>query len=223
VNKNIFRGAMLLASACVLSAAVAAQEPQQQQQQQRQPARVRGGGLDNLSLPSTRARAASASIAVDAWQTFAPEGAGFSVSLPGLPEEATEAARASGQLAPQFRHYRLIAGGSLYDLGRTSQLPEQLFSQPGFLDKFFAGTAQYLNAALAQKNRQVRFKLVSEQPISLDGYEGREYEFDAEGYRAVVRLFVIERALFTLSVVGPKSELRPESVNRFLNSFAPVE
>jgi hypothetical protein len=225
VNKHIFRGAMLLASACVLSAAVAAQEPppQQQRQQQRQPARARGGGLDNLSLPSTRARAASASTNTDVWQTFAPEGAGFSVSLPGLPEEATQAARASGQLAPQFRHYRLIAGGSLYDLGRTAQLPEHLFSQPGFLDKFFARTAQYLDAALAQKSRQIKFKLVSEEPISLDGYEGREYEFDAEGHRAVVRLFLIERALFTISVIGPKSELVPENVSRFLNSFAPVE
>ena len=224
MNKNIFRGAMLLASACVLSAVVAAQEPQsQQRKQQRQPARARGGGLDNLSLPSTRARAASASTSADAWQTFAPEGAGFSVSLPGLPEEATQAARASGQLAPQFRHYRLIAGGCLYDLGRTAQLPEHLFSQPGFLDKFFAMSAQYLSIALAQKNQQIRFKLVSEQPISLDGYEGREYEFDAEGHRAVVRLFVIERALFSLSAIGSKSELMPENVNRFLNSFAPIE
>jgi hypothetical protein len=108
-------------------------------------------------------------------------------------------------------------------LGRTAQLPEHLFSQPGFLDKFFAASAQYLSAALAQKNRQIRFKLVSEQPISLDGYEGREYEFDAEGYRAVVRLFLIERALFTVSIIGSKSELVPENVNRFLNSFTPIE
>lgn len=212
MNRKIFRGAMLLASVCVLSAVAAAQ--------QSQPARARRGGLDNLSLPSTTARAASASTGVSAWQTFAPEGAGFSVSLPGMPEETTRAGRESGQLAAQFRNYRLVAGGLEYDLGRIGQLPEQLFAQPGFADKFFAHASQNIVAALARKNQQVKFKLVSEQAVSYDGYEGREYEFAAEGQRVVARLFLVERSIFALSVLGPNSEMTPENVKRFLDSFA---
>jgi hypothetical protein len=214
VNKKIFRGMMLLASACVLSAVATAQQS---------PARARRGGLDNLSLPSTTARVASASTGAGAWQTFAPDGAGFSVSLPGLPEELTRAGRASGQLAAQLRSYRLVAGGMRYEIGRTGQMPAQFVSQPGYAEKFFAGATQGLTAALAQQNQQLRFKLVSEQTILLDGYEGREYEFAAEGHRAIARLFLVERSIFGFSVTGPKSEMTPENVNQFLNSFALVQ
>jgi hypothetical protein len=203
---------MLLAAMCLLSAAAAAQ--------QSRPAKARRGGLDSLSLPSTTARVASASNGTSAWQTFAPEGAGFSVSLPGLAEETTRAGRESGQLSTQFRNYRLTAGGLEYDLGRMGQLPEQLFSQPGFVDKLFAQASQNMTTALARKNQQIKFKLVSEQTISFDGYEGREYEFDAEGHRAVARLFLVERSIYAFSVLGPKSEMTPENVNRFLDSFA---
>jgi hypothetical protein len=205
---------MLLVSVCVLSAATAAQQPQQ-------PARARRGGLDNLSLPSTTARAASASSGAVVWQTFAPEGAGFSVSLPGRPEQPTaRAGRESGGSAAQVRNYRLASGGLKYEIGRTGQLPEQLLSQPDYIEKFFAGASRGMTAALAQQNQQSKFKLVSEEVISLDGYEGREYQFDAEGQRAVARLFLVERSIFGLSVIGPKSEMTPEHVERFLNSFA---
>ena len=213
MNQKILRGMMLLASVCALSAASSAQ--------QQQPAKARRGGLDNLSLPSTTARVASASTGASAWQTFAPEGAGFSVSLPGLPEERARAAgRAGGQSAAQFRNYQLTAGDLKYEIGRTGQLPEQFLSQPDYMERFFAGASQGIAAALAQENQQIRYKLVSEQTISLDGYEGREYEFAAEGHRAVARLLLVERSVYGLSVIGPKSEMTPEHVERFLNSFA---
>lgn len=215
MDRKIFGGMMLLVSACVVSACVlsaAAQQPQ--------PAKARRGGLDSLSLPSTTARAASASNGASPWQTFAPQGAGFSVSLPGLPEESAHAGRESGQPGAQVSNYRLIAGGLEYDLGRMGQLPEQILSQPGFTDTFFAHSAQSIVAALARKNPQIKFKLVSEQPVSYDGYEGREYEFAAAEHRVVARVFLIERFVFALSVLGAKSEMTPGNVNRFLDSFA---
>jgi hypothetical protein len=205
----MFSGMMLLVSACILSVAAAQQQPQ--------PAKARRGGLDGLSLPSTTARAASASNGANPWQTFAPQGADFSVSLPGQPEEVTLVGREGGQPG---RNYRLTAGGLEYDLGHMGKLPEQLFAQPGFTDKFFAHSAQSIAAALARKYQQIKYKLVSEQPVSYDGYEGREYEFAAAGQRVVARLFLVEGSLFALSVLGAESEMTPENVNRFLDSFA---
>jgi hypothetical protein len=204
---------LLLASVCVLSAAAA---------QGQSPARARrggGGGLDNLSLPSTTARVASASTGASAWQTFAPEGAGFSVSLPGMPDEP---ARAGGQTAAaaQFRNYRLAAGGLKFEIGRTGQLPEQLVSRADYVEKFFAGAAEGITAALSRENQQLKFKLVSEEAVSLDGYEGREFEFAAAGHRAVARLFLVERSIYGLSIIGANSEMTAENVNRFLDSFA---
>jgi hypothetical protein len=208
VNKKILRGLVLAASACALSVVASGQ----------QPAKARRGGLDNLSLPSTSARV-SAATADSSWQTFAPEGAGFSISLPGLPEEPTRSGRESGQLAAQFRSYRLAAGGLKYEVARTPPLPEQLVSQSGFADKFFATSAQNLTRSLTAENPNIKFRLVSEQAISLDGYEGRELEFAAEGHRALARVFLVERSIYALGVLGAKSEMTPDKVGRFLNSL----
>ncbi|HYO99574.1 MAG TPA: hypothetical protein VER76_05250 [Pyrinomonadaceae bacterium] len=210
MNQKTFRAAALVVSVCALSLAAAAQQPQ---------ARTRRGGLDNLSLPSTAARAAAHSTGAGAaaWMTFAPEGAGFSISLPGMPEE-TQPVR--GGMAAQFHSYRLAAGGLKYELGRMGQMPEQLVSQPYYVEKFFEGARQGITAALLAANQQIKFRLVSEHAISLDGYEGREYEFAAEGHRAVARLFLVERSIYAISVLGAKSDMTPDKANKFLESFA---
>jgi hypothetical protein len=210
VSKKIFRGFVLAVSVCALAGAASAQ----------QPTKTRRGGLDNLSLPSTSARVSAASSEGAAWQTFAPEGAGFSISLPGLPEQSTQAGRASGQLAGQFRSYRLATGGLKYEVVRTPPLPAQLVSQSGFTDKFFAASATGLTHSLLAENPKIKFRLVAEQAISLDGYEGREFEFAAEGHRAVARVFLIERSIFGLGVLGAKNEMTPDKVSRFLDSLA---
>jgi hypothetical protein len=206
------RGLVLVVSVCSLVVAVASAQ---------QPSKPRRGGLDNLSLPSTSARVSAASAATGAaWLTFAPEGAGFSISLPGLPEETTLGGRERGQLAGQFRSYRLTAGGLKYEVARTPPLPEQLVSQPGFADKFFASATENMTRSLLAENPNIKFQLVSEQSISLDGYEGREYEFAAAGHRAVARVFLIEGSVFGLGVLGAKNDMTPDKVNKFLDSLA---
>jgi hypothetical protein len=210
VNKKIFRGLVLAVSMCAWACTATGQ----------QPSRPRRGGLDNLSLPSTSARVSAATTASGSWQTFAPEGAGFSVSLPGLPEELTQGGRERGQLAAQFRSYRLSAGGLKYEVARTPPLPEQFMSQPGFADKFFTGATEGLTRALLAENPNIKFRLVSEHAISLDGYEGRELEFAAEGHRAVARVFLVERSIYGLGVLGAKNEMTPDNVSRFLDSLA---
>lgn len=212
MNKKIFRALALAVSVCSLAFVALGQ----------QPTKPRRGGLDNLSLPSTSARvsAASTTAGAGAWLTFAPEGAGFSVSLPGMPDEGALAGRQSGQVPGQFRSYRLADGGLKYELVRTPPLPAQLVSQPGFADKFFASATQNFTRALQAENPSLRFQLVDEQTISLDGYEGRELEFAAAGHRAVARVFLIEGSLYALGVLGTKSDMTPDKVNRFLTSLA---
>ncbi|HEV2914773.1 MAG TPA: hypothetical protein VGX92_15960 [Pyrinomonadaceae bacterium] len=77
MNKKTFSTVVLLTCLFVMSSAALGQ----QQRRAR-----RSGGLDNLSLPSTGAAIASSA----SWQEFAPEGAGFSVMMPGLPEEMSK-------------------------------------------------------------------------------------------------------------------------------------
>jgi len=211
MKQKVVRGLILSACVCAAAVAVAGQQPAR--------APRRGGGLDSLSLSSTAERAAAASAGAQ-WQTFAPEGVGFSVSLPGVPEEPTQARREQGRLSGQIRTYRLTVGGLKYEVMRTGGLPEQLMSQPDFAEKFFVSMTPGLSAALQVEHPQLDFRLISQQPVSLAGYEGREYEFAAAGHRAVVRLFLIERAIYGLSVLGGKSEMTPDKVNRFFDSFA---
>lgn len=210
MNKKIFRALALAVLVCALAVAASGQ----------QAAKTRRGSLDNLSLPSTSARVAAASTDGAAWLTFAPEGAGFSVSLPGLPEEPTQGARGRGQATAQFRSYRLSVAGLKYEVARTPPFPEQFVTQPGFADKFFAGAAEGLTRSLLAENPNIKFQLVSEQAVSLDGYEGREYEFAAEGHRAVARVFLVERSIYGLGVLGAKSEMTPDKVGKFLDSLA---
>lgn len=213
MKKKIFRGATLALCMCALAVAALGQ----------QPSRGRRGGLDNLSLPSTSARVTAASTAGAAWLTFAPEGAGFSISLPGLPEEPARTGREQGHAGAQLRTYRLAAGGLKYEVARTPPLPAQLVSQPGFTDKFFASAGEGMSRSLLSENPNIKFRLVSEQAISLDGYEGREYEFAAEGHRAVARIFLVEHSIYALGVLGAKSDMMPDRVGRFLDSLALIQ
>jgi len=221
VNKKIFRSLTLAVSVCALSFVVVGQ---QQQRQQQQPARVRrsggGGSLDNLSLPSTTTHVSAATASAGVWQMFAPEGAGFSVLLPGTPEESTRAGREQGTVNALFRGYRLAAGGVKYELTRTPPLPEQLTAHPDFQNKFFEELKGGMTEALQALNPRAKFRLAAHQAISLGGFEGREYEYAAAGHRAAVRVFLVNNSIYALTVLGPKSELSPETINRFLNSFA---
>lgn len=92
---------------------------------------------------------------------FAPEGAGFSVALPGMPDETTHAGREQGQSSGQFRVYELAGGGLKYEITRTGALPAQLLSQPNVVESMFAGAAQGLAVALEAQYPQIKFRRVS--------------------------------------------------------------
>ncbi|HYY41418.1 MAG TPA: hypothetical protein VE775_01725, partial [Pyrinomonadaceae bacterium] len=179
MNYKPLRALLAVVSLCALTHAVHAQQR---------------GGLDSLSLIQPGGAGADA-----AWQLFAPEGAGFSLLVPGTPEEMTRRGREAGTLAPQFRSYHLTAADGLkYEFGRTGQLPAQVTGQPGFNDKFWATNAQGLMLALQSENRAAKFELVAERKVSVAGYEGREYEFAAPGLRSLARVYLINRAIFAL-------------------------
>ena len=118
---NIFARACGLAACVVFASAAAAGQ---------QPGRARRGGLDNLALAPAPERDAAGS---SAWQTFAPEGVGFSVELPGVPADETGTGRDAGRLNPSVRDYRLKADGVEYQIARTGQLPKAVYESEGFV------------------------------------------------------------------------------------------
>ena len=207
MKRKFSRAALLVVSLCALSLTAFAQQP------------PRRGGLDSMSLITNAGTPAAADSA--GWQLFAPEGAGFSVNVPGTPTEVTKRGREAGTLAPQFRNYQLAAADGLkYEFGRTGQLPAQ-FAGTDFETKFFAQNTEVLTTVLQHENPQAHFKLVAERAVSVAGYAGREYEFAGTGVRSLARVYLIDRAIFALAISGRESALTNEKASRFFDSFSP--
>jgi hypothetical protein len=208
MKRKLLRAALVVVSLGALSLTVCAQ-----QQRQR-------GSLDNMSLLAHGSVGAPDSAG---WQTFAPEGAGFSILVPGTPEEEMKKGHESGILAPQFRCYKLtVADGVKYEFGRTGQFPAQLVGAE-FQAQFFGHNAEMLTTLLQRENPQAHFKLLEERHVSVAGYDGHEYEFAGTGLRTLVRVCLIDRAIFMLSISGPEAALTNDKASKFFDSFTPMQ
>jgi hypothetical protein len=197
-----------LACAC---AAVAAQQSQ---------TRARRGGLDNLSLSS---RGASSAATTVGWQTFAPEGAGFAVSMPGVPEEPTAAGRRAGAIPQQFRSYRLQDGGLDYEIARTPPLPPELFAKEDAEGEFYATLPQFLAQGAKAGMPQLNLEMTGERAVESGRRAGREYEFSSRSHRSQVRVFLVERAMLFVALTGPKSAFSEAKMRAYLDSFTPTQ
>lgn len=202
---NIFARACGLAACVVFAAAATGQ----------QPARARRGGLDNLSLAPAPERDAAGS----AWQTFAPEGAGFSVELPGVPADEAGDGRDAGRLNPSVRDYKLSADGVEYQIARTGQLPQAVYESEGFVEKFFDSLSESLTASAAREWPQMKLKPTAARAVSLGGHDGREFELASAGYRSRVRVFLVDRAMFIVAMTGAREAFTDEKIERYFGSL----
>jgi hypothetical protein len=172
----------------------------------------RSGGLDNLSLPSTGASLMSAS-----WQQVAPQGAGFSVMMPGFPEEMSND-EVKAPNAPGLRQYHVKADGIEYTVAVLLNLPTVITDEPGFAAQYFKmlPTGMMKSAEYAKKN----YVLASQRAVSINGYPGRHYKFDSTDYTCLMRVYIIERSVYIMAVESPKSVVSDANVEKFLSSFA---
>ena len=204
MNKKAFSTIVLLMCLSLMSSAALGQ---QQQRRTR-----RSGGLDNLSLPST-----GASIASSSWREFAPEGVGFSVMMPGLPEEMSKN-MTPGPRSIEMREYRLRADASEYLIGVALNFPAELMQQPGFADRYF----QMLPTAMIKsaENASKHYSLVSQRAVSLQDYAGRQFKFDSPDYTCTMRVFLTDRSVYVISVESLKAAPPAEGVEKFFSSFS---
>ncbi|HEX8143615.1 MAG TPA: hypothetical protein VF553_13525 [Pyrinomonadaceae bacterium] len=202
MNKKAFSTVLFFVCLSVMSCVALGQQPRRPR---------RSGGLDNLSLPST-----GVSLAAASWQQVAPEGAGFSVMMPGLPDELTRDMTPE-QNAVGMRQYHVKADGAEYTVGVVLNLPSQITEQPGFAAKYFQllPTGMIKSAEYAQKN----YVLASQRSISINDYPGRQYKFDSTDYTCMMRVYLIERSVYVLAVESPKASVSTDNVEKFLSSF----
>lgn len=207
MDKRFLRAALALACLCGAASAAAAQQPQ---------GRRGGGGLDNLSLPSTLQRAAAAD---DRWPTFAPEGEGFSVAMPGKPADLAAEKRAGGRADARARSYRVKADGIEYEVTRTGQIPAALFEMKGFEQDFLASLAGSLPAAARNEWPHMKLELSEQRPTSVDGFAGREFDLGSADYRSLVRAFVVDRSLLIVAMTGARAAFTDAKVDKYFGSL----
>ena len=207
MDKRFSRAALALVCLCWAASAASAQRPQ---------GRRRGGGLDNMSLPSTLERAAASA---ERWPTFAPEGEGFSVAMPGKPVDVAAEKRAGGLADARARSYRVKADGIEYEVTRTGQIPAALFEMKGFEQDFLASLEKSLPAAARNEWPHMKLALSGQQPVTLDGFAGREFDLGSADYRSRVRAFVVERSLLLVAMTGPRSAFTDAKTDRYFGSL----
>lgn len=197
MNKKAFSTLALLICLFAMSSAALAQQ------------RRRSGGLDNLSLPS-----AGVSVAPAYWQTLAPEGLGFSVLMPGRPEEES---RNFGEGRIAMRIYRVKSEEMEYAAGVMLNFPRELMQQPGFAARYFQIMPEMMTTSNEYKER--RYKLISQRDVSVDNHPGRQYRFDSTAQTLTMRVYLGERSIFILIVESPKVSISNDNLEKFLSSF----
>jgi outer membrane lipoprotein-sorting protein len=145
------------------------------------------------------------------WTEFRSEEGRFSVSMPQKP-----VSQASTFETPQGRfeqHVFTATHGRLVCTVAYTDIPKQLLVANN-VDGFFDSTRDGFI-------KEVGGKLASENPLSLDGYPGREIKVHVFSGELRLRLFLVGNRLYLLSVttVEKVSESDAETFNTFFGSF----
>jgi len=136
------------------------------------------------------------------WVTLAPEGAGFSVSMPGKALEKIDE-------KPSFtlHSYTLTVGRATYVASYSDYAP-------GKLDPTTA-----LTANRDKFNKSLQATLVSSREITLDGHAGIEFTSEHPAANVKSQLFLVGNRMFQTATFVFKDVDETRNVNRFFESF----
>jgi hypothetical protein len=189
--------------------------PQAAPGQQTAPLPRRGGGLDNLSLPSTMARAAAAEAAAGGWRKVEPAGVGFSVLMPGAPEEMMYRIRQTERpLGLYFRHWRLRADGVEYHVMVKRGTGDDIENFQRMLRMTMP------RDLMRSPDDPEKMQLTDEGWVADRGLDAQEFDYESERDLGRVRLYTFERLVYVLAMTGHKTSFNEEKAGKFFKSFA---
>jgi hypothetical protein len=160
--------------------------------------------------------ASCAAPAASNWTTFAPEGGGFSVSLPGVPTRDHQFPKnESGSF--EMNVYTLVLDGGGFFTVAESKLPPNVDTKDG--------ADAVLDSACDRVVASASARLVAKQTIFLSGHAGRQIEANvpesavAGGATLRGRVYLVGGRLYELAAVVPRPAASAAATNRFLDSF----
>ena len=137
------------------------------------------------------------------WAKFEPEGAGFSVFMPGKPQETITK-------RPTFTmySYAVTLGRGTYVATYSDYTPEA---------KLDPATALLKNRD--KFNKSFEAKLLTSREITVDGHTGLEFTSESPAVNLKSQLFLIGNRLFQTATMVFKDVDETRNVERFFTSF----
>jgi hypothetical protein len=137
------------------------------------------------------------------WAKFEPEGAGFSVLLPGKPVEAINKRRTF-----TMHSFTVTMGRGTYVASYSDYLPEV---------KLDPSTTLIKNRD--QFNKSFQAKLITSREITVDGHTGLEFTSESPAVNLKSQLFLIGNRLIQTATMVFRDVDETRNVDRFFASF----
>lgn len=137
------------------------------------------------------------------WAKFEPEGAGFSVLMPGKPVETIDK-----RTAYTLHSFTVTMGKGTYVASYSDYAPEA---------KLNPNTA--LTSNRDKFNKSLKATLVSSREITLDGHTGLEFTSETPAANVKSQMFLIGNRMFQAVTFVFKDVDETRNVNRFFDSF----
>ena len=136
------------------------------------------------------------------WVTLAPEGAGFSISVPA---EATE--KVDKKTSYTMHAFTVAVGRAVYIASYSDYVPGKLNPKTALAanrDKF---------------NKSLYATLKTSREITLDGHTGLEFTSETPAAEVKSQLFLVGNRIFQTAAFVFKDVDETRNVNRFFESF----
>lgn len=137
------------------------------------------------------------------WARFEPEGGGFSILMPGKPQETI-----TKRPAFTLHSYTVTMGRGIYVASYSDYTPDA---------KLDPATALIQNRD--KFNKSFYATLVSSREITVDGHTGLEFTSESPAVNLKSQLFLIGKRLIQTATMVYKDVDQTTSVNRFFESF----
>lgn len=162
-------------------------------------------------------------IQTASWVKVTPQGAGFSVLMPGAPKETIDTV-IYGSFKVPTSIYTVTTGKAGFYVGRIGDFPEQLVTA-GYIDGLYDNIHRVFFEG-KDKDGKTDTMPFTRRDISLDGFGGREYVAGCGPYKEAdapcnntIRVYKVGDSLFIIGVGGPKSILSTELTDKFFKSL----
>lgn len=145
---------------------------------------------------------------------FASKEGHYSVLMPGTPTESTQKVPTpAGEIVANIATVEQSRGVGYAVSYNDMPFDENQLKEPGAVDKVLDGSA---NGQVTN----VKGKLISQKPIKLGDYPGREVYFEVpEKGEIRSRIFLVGKRLYQTMVQGPKVTVTSKDADKFLDSF----